>query len=298
MNDQATPSRGLLLFRAVAGIVAFGLLGISFTQVLGFLAFTGAKAAGDSLWNWVKDPGTGQLLIQGVSTAVGFLVATALVAIVLRLSWTDLRWRRAGGAGRGFAIAFVLGAILVGLILVLGASVGGARWVPDPATPGSYAARIGVALLLLAPAAFAEEVAFRGLPLVLLDRAAGRNIAIGIMALLFALAHSRNPSVTTLGIGNICVAGLLLGIAFFAPGGIWTAVGFHLGWNWGITALDAPVSGIDFQIPWINYDPGSRSWLTGGKFGPEGGLLASLVLVLATIVASRLVLYKKPVVDS
>jgi hypothetical protein len=298
LTDPATPSRGLLLFRAVVGIVAFGLLGVSFTELLGFVAFAGAKAAGGTLWMWVKDPGTGQLFLQWVATAVGFLVATALVAIVLRLSWADLRWRRAGGAGRGFAVAFVLGAIFVGLILVLGAGVGGARWVSDPTTPGSYAERIGLALLILAPAAFAEEIVFRGLPLVLLDRAAGRNIAIGVTALLFALAHSNNPSITTLSIGNICVAGLLLGIAFFAPGGFWTAVGFHLGWNWAIAALDAPVSGIDFQIPLINYDPGARAWLTGGAFGPEGGLLATLVLVLVTIVGSRLVLYKKPTAES
>lgn len=299
MNEPATPSRGLLWFRAVVGIVAFGLLGYSFTQIIGLLAYAGAEAMGGSFWGWVKDPGTGQLFLQWTAAAIGFLGATVLVGVVaFRLSWTDLRWRNSGGAGKGFTGAFGLGVILVALVLVLGVAVGGARWMPDQTTPGSYAVRVGLSLLVLVPASLAEEIAFRGVPLVLFDRAGGRSVAIGITALLFALAHSDNPSITTLGIGNICVAGLLLGIAFFAPGGFWAAFGFHLGWNWAITALDAPVSGIDFGIPMINYDPGGPAWLTGGKFGPEGGVLATLVVGLATVLASRLVLHKKPVADS
>lgn len=294
MNEPATPSRGLLLLRAVVGIVAFGLLGFSFTQVLGLLAFGAAQAVGGNVMAWVKDPNTGQIFLSGVVTALGFLASTVVVGILaFRLSPTELRWRKSGGAGRGFTFAVLIGVLLSGLILVLGAAVGGARWSSDGGTAALYAQRIGLVVLILAPSALAEEMIFRGVPLVLLDKAGGRAVAIGGMALLFALAHSQNPEITTLSIGNICVAGVLLGIAFYAPGGLWTATGFHLGWNWAIAALDAPLSGIDLKIPFINYDPGGPAWLTGGKFGPEGGVLATLVLGAATIVASRLVLYKK-----
>jgi membrane protease YdiL (CAAX protease family) len=125
------------------------------------------------------------------------------------------------------------------------------------------------------------------MPLVVLDRAMGRGAAVGITALAFALTHAGNPSVTTLSIGNICIAGLLIGVLFFAPGGIWTATGMHLGWNWALAAMDAPVSGLALNIPFINYDPGTPVWLTGGSFGPEGGVLATLVLGGATIIAAK-----------
>ncbi|MEP7325563.1 MAG: type II CAAX endopeptidase family protein [Gemmatimonadota bacterium] len=291
MNDPATPSRGALVLRAVVGIVAFGLLGFSFTQILALLAYGGAQAIGGGVAAWVKDPNTGQIFLGGVVTALGFLGSTLVVGMLaFRLKPAELRWRNAGGAGRGITFAFLIGIALSGLILVLSAAFGGARWSPDNGTAMLYAERIGLVLLILAPSALAEELVFRGVPLVLLDRAAGRGAAIGITALLFALAHSQNPEITTLSIGNICVAGVLLGIAFYAPGGLWSAIGFHLGWNWAIASLDAPLSGIDLRIPFINYDPGGPAWLTGGKFGPEGGVLATLVLAMATVLASRLVL--------
>jgi membrane protease YdiL (CAAX protease family) len=173
------------------------------------------------------------------------------------------------------------------LAMGFAALVGGARWSPDDGDLAAYLGRIGLILLMLAPAALAEELMFRGMPLVVLDRTLGRGTAIGITALAFALTHMANPSVTTLSIGNICVAGLLLGVVFFAPGGIWTATGLHLGWNWAQAAMDAPVSGLALRIPFINYDPGHPTWLTGGPFGPEGGVLATLVLGGATILAAR-----------
>jgi membrane protease YdiL (CAAX protease family) len=298
LNDPEAPSRGLLLFRAVVGIVAFGLLGYSFTTVLGLLVFGAAQAVGGAFDTWANNPASGQIVLVGLASVIGFWAANVVVGrVAFRLTAADLRWRRTGPAGRGFLVAFGSGLALAGLILVLGAAVGGARWGPDQGDAAQYARQIGVVLLILAPSALAEEIVFRGMPMILFERAAGRGVAIGIMALLFALAHSQNTGITTLGIGNICVAGLLLGTAFYAPGGIWTAAGFHLGWNWAIAALDAPVSGIDLKIPFINYDPGGPVWLTGGKFGPEGGVLATLVLGTATIVATRLVLHKRRIED-
>jgi membrane protease YdiL (CAAX protease family) len=294
LNEPAAPPRWLLIVRAVLGSVAFVLLGFAFTQALALLFYGAAEASGGGIATWAKDVDTGQAFLFSAAAAIAFAAATWLVGMVaFRLSLSDLRWRDTGGVGRGVAVFFVTGAVLAGLVLLLAAAIGGARWSPDAGDPRLYLERIGVALLLLAPAALAEEIVFRGVPLILLDRTAGRGLAIGVTALLFALAHSYNPDITTLSIGNICVAGLFLGIALFARGGLWAALGFHLGWNWAIVALDAPVSGIDFRIPFINYNPGGPAWLTGGKFGPEGGVIATLVLGLATIVASRMILHRR-----
>jgi membrane protease YdiL (CAAX protease family) len=135
-------------------------------------------------------------------------------------------------------------------------------------------------MLTLAPAALAEEVAFRGFPLVMLEQAIGRGGAIVALSVIFGMMHAWNPEVTPLALGNIALAGVLLSLAFYAPGGIWTSWGAHVGWNASLAALDAPVSGLPFQIPLIDFDPGADWWLTGGAFGPEGGLAATLVLTL------------------
>ena len=123
--------------------------------------------------------------------------------------------------------------------------------------------------------------------MVALARAFGRGTAIVLVAVVFALVHLANPNVTSLAIGNIALAGVFLGLAFYAPGGIWTAWGAHLGWNGMLAALDAPVSGVPFRIPFIDYDPGAPAWLTGGAFGPEGGLASTLALTIAVLVARR-----------
>ena len=92
---------------------------------------------------------------------------------------------------------------------------------------------------------------------------------------------SGNPDVTPLGLGNIALAGIFLGLAFYAPGGLWTAFGAHLGWNATLAALDAPVSGLPFDIPLLDYRAGrARPGSPAGAFGPEGGLLATLALTV------------------
>ena len=128
---------------------------------------------------------------------------------------------------------------------------------------------------------------FRGLPLVLLAAATGRGTAVVAVAIAFALAHISNPNATALGLGNIALAGILLGLAFYAPGGIWTATGVHLGWNALLACLDTPVSGVPFRIPLLDYRPGGPAWLTGGGFGPEGGLAATVALTLGIVLARR-----------
>ena len=95
----------------------------------------------------------------------------------------------------------------------------------------------------------------------------------------FAWAHARNPDVSGVGLANIGLASLLLAAAFFARGGLGTAVGLHLGWNAGLVfGADAPVSGLRFGLPGLEYAPGPRMWWTGGSFGPEGGVAATFVL--------------------
>jgi hypothetical protein len=40
-------------------------------------------------------------------------------------------------------------------------------------------------------------------------------------------------------------------------------------------------------MPYIDYHMGSPAWLTGGAFGPEGGLIATAVLAGAAALVAR-----------
>ncbi len=269
--------------RAVGWVIVYLAAGL-FLTALPFVLYIRYSPAPDTA---ALTGNSTALLLQGVAQLVVFGFLTWLIGRrVLGLSPAQLGWVSQGrekGFGRGLLAAVVLAA----MALMLGVTFGGARWLPDTGGVLDYLRSVGLTTSVLAPAALAEEVAFRGLPLVLLASVFGRRTAIVVMSLIFGLAHGLNPEVTPLAIGNVALAGVFLSLAFYAPGGIWTAWGAHLGWNATLAALDAPVSGLPFRIPLINFDPGTASWLTGGSFGPEGGVAATVALCIGCIVLAR-----------
>jgi uncharacterized protein len=227
----------------------------------------------------VGDPAAGSL----IQAAVGILVFGFLTWVVgrrgLRLGWAELGWARGRDARMGFAKGLAVATAIGALGLALAVPLGGARWALDGQPFGDYLATLAFLAVVLLPAAFMEELAFRGLPLVGLTQAIGRGGALLVTSVLFGLVHRGNPGVTVLALGNIALAGAFLGLTFFARGGLWTATGAHLGWNWALAGLAAPVSGLPFDVPWLDFLPGYPAWVTGGRFGPEGGLVATVVLV-------------------
>jgi membrane protease YdiL (CAAX protease family) len=273
--------------KAIGWSIAF----IALTLVLfGLLTLGGALLATGSAEGaivWLGETGPGPLLLQAAAMLLSTALFTWLIGMrVLGMTPTDLRYT-VGRRTPGFAIGGVAGALAAGTALAIAVLLGAAEWTRDEGTPLDYLQTAATTFLVLAPAALSEEVLFRGVPLLLFARVVGRGTAVVLVAVVFALAHLDNPDVTPLAIGNIALAGVFLGLAFYAPGGIWTAWGAHLGWNAMLAALDAPVSGIPFRIPLLDYEAGDPAWLTGGRFGPEGGLSSTLALTIAVLVARR-----------
>jgi uncharacterized protein len=263
----------------VLTLLLFGLLTLG-----GALLATGSAEAAIV---WLGETGPGPLLLQAAAMLLSTALFTWLIGMrVLGLTPADLRYT-VGRRAPGFAIGGMAGALAAGTALAIAVLLSAAEWTRDEGTPLDYLQTAATTILVLAPAALSEEVLFRGVPLLLFARVVGRGTAVVLVAVVFALAHLDNPDVTPLAIGNIALAGVFLGLAFYAPGGIWTAWGAHLGWNAMLAALDAPVSGIPFRIPLLDYEAGDPAWLTGGPFGPEGGLSSTLALTIAVLVARR-----------
>lgn len=225
----------------------------------------------------------------------------ALVVAALAASWLMMeRWEGAPLGALGIAVGpgwlrevaggAALGGMLMALALAFLAAAGWLSWRPGSGGGLEHAAvALGASSLLLG-AAFAEELLFRGYPLQVLAEGMGGPAAILVSSALFCAVHVPNivhvggeagleaPGLGALFLGNIFVAGLLLGLAYWRTYSLWFATGIHFGWNWMMgVAVGLPVSGIGFGLP--AYDAvlrGAAVW-TGGDFGPEGGLAASLV---------------------
>lgn len=287
MTDQPRQRPPTSLRRALLGSAAFFLLGLLIFALV--LAPFAPRLFGQaSVEELTRSPTIELLLAQGIGLIGGYWLATWIVGIRgLHLDLHDLGWRTGLGWLRGLGVGLVLGILPAASAMLLGLLTGGASWIPDQGSLSDYLTRVGFLLLLLAPAALAEEIIFRGVPLVVLSDALGRPAALILLSVGFALAHITNPDITILALGNIALAGILLSVAFFSPGGIWTAFGAHLGWNGTLAGLGAPVSGLPFDIPLVDYAIYGPSWLAGGKFGPEGGLVSTVTITVAVVLTAR-----------
>jgi len=252
---------------------------------LGWLLLFAAIAIGVTIGLSEIVPGWGGprwwIARTGAWTAIGFGLATLVVGRLLnKYAWEGMGWTRAAGLAlaRGTAIGAVMAAVAIGLAVLFGARL---RFTSE----GSIWAGVAVPLILgLGFAALGEELGFRGYPMRRLSDAIGVLPATLLLAALFGLAHVGNPNATVFSTINVALAAIWLTIAFFSSGGMGLAWGAHFGWNAGLAILfDAPVSGYAFAVPVVEYVPGTRAWIDGGAFGPEGGVVTTVALLVGTL---------------
>lgn len=194
-------------------------------------------------------------------------------------------FRQMGLAPAGALRRFARGAGL-GALLVVATALPQFLIEPDGVRflPGGFAATAR-SFLTLAPGLLAvawnEELACRG---VLLRQLMGSLSPFGaalVSSLLFAGLHFLNPHLAPIAGLNLVLAGLMLALAALATEGLWFPAGLHFAWNLSLGGvLGLPVSGVAV-VGLLGLPARGPRWLTGGDFGPEGGLMATLILLVA-----------------
>jgi membrane protease YdiL (CAAX protease family) len=221
-----------------------------------------------------------------VAASSALLIAATLVASLAMMRWVERRPFAALGlplgreAARDLLVGAAMGSGFIALLVVLQTVVGWLRPAPDTGTlVGWFESVVGLALLL-AIAAAAEEFLFRGYPFQVLVEGAGVTLAVIISSALFAGVHVFNPEVGSVALLNIALAGVLMAAVYLRTRSLWVVIALHWGWNWVMAAVfDLPVSGIGFDVPGYDTRQLGPDLLTGGDFGPEGGLLTTLFAV-------------------
>ncbi len=105
-------------------------------------------------------------------------------------------------------------------------------------------------------------------------------IAYALSSLIFGILHAANPNASLMSILIIIAAGLFLGLPFILSGELGFSLGLHLSWNFfqGVV-FGFPVSGMRTAFSFIGIEQSGPAWLTGGSFGPEGGLLGLAAII-------------------
>lgn len=158
---------------------------------------------------------------------------------------------------------------------------------------GGYTVESFNGLLVLLPAltmgftsAIVEEILLRGIVFRIAEESLGSYIALLISAIFFGAMHIGNPNANFITSAGIAIqAGLLLGVAYMYTRNLWFPIAIHFAWNFSQSGIyGARVSGhtIDESLLTSNIE-GPTLW-TGGAFGPEGSVQATIFCVIAMLI--------------
>ena len=216
------------------------------------------------------------------------LLVSALVASVLCTHFANGKplgaiglWLHSG-TFRELGMGCLLGFLMMAGIYIIEFGVGDLSPSPRSLGVSQVAGIVAYAILWYGTAAMAEELLFRGYAFQTLIQAVTFLPAAVLMSGLFALAHLQNPHVTLLSLTNVFLVGILFAFAYMKTRSLWLPFGIHFAWNFSQTTLfGLPTSGLldQEQVLFPTQQLGPE-WISGGEFGPEGGILATLAIVL------------------
>lgn len=230
--------------------------------------------------------GAAQMLFQTIVFVPVYAYVWGWVALFCRRSFRTLGFESDRPVSRAFRGSLV--ALLMVTVMTLAlAMTPGAMLVPGQLqTMGPIALGGGlIGLPAFMVQASAEEVLFRGWLLGAIGARYRPWIGVLASTLLFSLAHAINPDVTILALLNLFLFGLFAAFYALSEGGLWGCCAWHAVWNW-----------LEFDVFGFSWGGGRRLGLltyvhmagpdivTGGTFGPEGGLLATAVLIISIAV--------------
>lgn len=224
-----------------------------------------------------------QLVLQ--FGAVFLLLAGWLWLVEARPLWTigfeRAQWLRKYLRGAGLGLLFMAGAVafmaLPGYVAL------------DDGDPGrrGWAALGGVLVLFLGwlVQGAAEEAVARGFLLPVTGLRWGAPAGIAVSSLVFAALHGANPNGSPVAALNLVLVSVFLALYALHEGGLWGVCAFHSVWNWAQGNLFGfEVSGTTERWSMLlDLRETGPDVITGGPFGPEGGLAVTVMLTLGIV---------------
>jgi len=218
------------------------------------------------------------LIIRVASAALVILVYILLYRSYEKRKITELSTK---GIGKHLGLGILLGVVLQSLTVLVIYLSGGFTVVSV-----NSILLVVPALTLSFSAAIFEEVFFRGIIFRITEEKLGSYLALLISALIFGALHLANPNGSLIvAIGLAIQAGLLLAAAYIYTRSLWFPIAIHFAWNFTQAGIfGAAVSGNALGESILTTRIEGVSWITGGSFGPEGSIQATLFCLVPTVI--------------
>ncbi|MFP9131066.1 lysostaphin resistance A-like protein [Niallia sp. BSM11] len=284
-NSKGQLRTGWLIF--VTLIITFVIQAIFMLPVEMYALFTVASD-GDGTAVFTMDRSVimdGRPWLDVFSYALGYVAAL----ISLLLLWKFLNKKKIQDLGFGLFLiniifGLLLGAISIAIIFFILLFTDNIELINTLSNPNFSTYSITYLIFFILVGLF-EELVFRGYIMsTLADRGRRKVTIYMVSALIFGIAHLANQNVTLLGIFNIFLVGILFAYMYDKTQSLWTPIGYHITWNYFQgNVFGFPVSGTTpYGVYTIDVSSGN-DLLTGGSFGLEGGLLATLMIIFGFI---------------
>ncbi|GIN70913.1 hypothetical protein J14TS2_13880 [Bacillus sp. J14TS2] len=222
------------------------------------------------------------LLIQGGGTIGGILATILLWKFLNKKTLKELGFKR---SWKDFGFGLFLGAISITLIFLFLLAIGEIELLNSFSQPDFNVFTFSF-LIMFILVGFFEEMFFRGYVMqTMASRQNKKWLIYLVSAVVFSVAHGANPNVSIIGLLNIVFVGLLFAYMFERTNNLWLPIGYHITWNYFQgSVFGFAVSGISphglYQIDSTN----GNTLLTGGAFGLEGGLIATVFILIGFLI--------------
>lgn len=210
--------------------------------------------------------------------ATGLLANLLTLRIFDRRPFVDIGLRLGSASAWNLGWGLLLGAGTASLMLTAPLLAGTGHLVRQDASAFSWASLIFY-VVSLAAAAFGEEMIFRGYAFQLLIEKIGPYATLLPVAVIFGLSHMSNPNSSGIGVLNTILWGIVLGYGFLRSHDLWLPIGLHFGWNVVLPLFGVNLSGLTIDITRYHYRWDLIPLWSGGDYGPEGGLLATVFVI-------------------
>ena len=131
-----------------------------------------------------------------------------------------------------------------------------------------------------------EEIMLRGYMLPVLGVKVGPKFAICGSSLIFSGLHLSNNGITPLSIINLVLFGVFAAFYAIKNENLWGICALHSSWNFAQQNIFGTLvsGGAVYDSSLISTTYLENNFINGGTFGPEGGIMVTIVLVVAITV--------------